>query len=55
MLSLLTFALAALAATVPRSDNPPVVELSYGSFQGSLTDDLVSFLGMPYAAPPYVS
>jgi len=26
--------------------------LSYGSFQGNATGDLVEFLGMPYAAPP---
>ena len=33
----------------------PVVTLSYGSFQGNATGALVEFLGMPYAAPPYVS
>ena len=33
----------------------PVIALSYGSFQGNATGDLVEFLGIPYAAPPYVS
>ena len=37
------------------SNTGPVVELSYGSFQGNATDDLVEFLGMPFAAPPYAS
>ena len=32
----------------------PVITLSYGSFQGNATGDLVEFLGIPYAAPPYV-
>ena len=31
----------------------PVITLSYGSFQGNLTGDLVEFLGIPFAAPPY--
>ncbi|KAF8815491.1 carotenoid ester lipase precursor [Phlegmacium glaucopus] len=30
----------------------PVVQLSYGSFQGNATGDLVNFLGIPFAAPP---
>lgn len=33
----------------------PIVTLNYGSFQGNATGDLVEFLGMPYAAPAYVS
>jgi len=33
----------------------PVVKLSYGSFQGASSDGLDKFLGMPFAAPPYVS
>ena len=35
------------------SNTGPIVELSYGSFQGNATGDLVEFLGMPFAAPPY--
>ena len=31
----------------------PVITLSYGSLQGNLTGDLVEFLGIPFAAPPY--
>ena len=30
----------------------PIVTLTYGSFQGNATGDLVQFLGMPFAAPP---
>lgn len=37
------------------SNTGPVVELNYGSFQGNATGDLVQFLGMPFAAPPYAS
>ena len=33
----------------------PVVKLSYGSFQGTSSDGLDKFLGIPFAAPPYVS
>lgn len=32
----------------------PVVELTYGSFRGNTTGNITSFLGMPYASPPYV-
>jgi len=32
----------------------PIVALDYGSFQGNLTGDSVKFLGIPFAAPPYV-
>ena len=35
------------------SNTGPIVELKYGSFQGNETGDLVKFLGMPFAAPPY--
>lgn len=37
------------------SNTGPVITLSYGSFQGNASDDLVKFLGMPFAAPPYAS
>ncbi|KDR73256.1 hypothetical protein GALMADRAFT_1341677 [Galerina marginata CBS 339.88] len=30
----------------------PIVTLSYGSFQGNATGNVVEFLGMPFAAPP---
>jgi len=44
-----------VGAALPASKTGPVVKLSYGSFQGNTTGDLVEFLGIPYAAPPYVS
>ena len=44
-----------VGAVVPVSNTGPVVKLSYGSFQGNAARDLVEFLGMPFAAPPYVS
>ncbi|TFK32450.1 sterol esterase [Crucibulum laeve] len=34
------------------SEAAPTVKLSYGSFQGAGIGDLVTFLGMPFAAPP---
>jgi hypothetical protein len=39
------------------SNTGPVITLSYGSFQGNLTGDVVTveFLGIPFAAPPYAS
>ena len=37
------------------SNTGPIVQLSYGSFQGNATADLEEFLGIPFAAPPYVS
>ena len=43
------------AALAISNTGGPVITLSYGSFQGNATGDLVEFLGMPYAAPPYVS
>ncbi|KAJ3511322.1 hypothetical protein NLJ89_g4169 [Agrocybe chaxingu] len=30
----------------------PIVKLSYGSFQGKTTNDVLEFLGIPFAAPP---
>ena len=44
-----------LGLSLPASNTGPVVELGYGSFQGNATGDLVEFLGMPFAAPPYAS
>ena len=40
-------------ATLSASNTEPVVQLSYGSFQGNATADLEEFLGIPFAAPPY--
>ena len=44
-----------VTATLSASNTGPVVQLSYGSFQGNATADLEEFLGIPFAAPPYVS
>ncbi|PPQ76538.1 hypothetical protein CVT26_013237 [Gymnopilus dilepis] len=43
------FALIGLAVA---ANTGPIVTLTYGSFQGNATGDLVQFLGMPFAAPP---
>jgi hypothetical protein len=32
----------------------PVVQLPYGSFRGQVVGATTQFLGMPFAAPPYV-
>ena len=32
----------------------PIVTLPYGSFQGKVIGNLVEYLGIPFAAPPYV-
>ena len=44
-----------VTATLSDSSTRPVVQLSYGSFQGNATADLEEFLGIPFAAPPYAS
>jgi len=44
-----------VGAALPAPQTGPVVKLSYGSFQGNATGNLVEFLGIPFAAPPYVS
>ena len=44
-----------ITATLADSNAGPVVQLSYGSFQGNATADLEEFLGIPFAAPPYAS
>ena len=44
-----------IAATLSASDTGPVVQLSYGSFQGNAISNLEEFLGIPFAAPPYAS
>ena len=32
-----------------------IVTLPYGSFQGKVVGNLVEYLGIPFAAPPYVN
>ena len=51
----LTLLLSSRCVTAAQSDSNtgPVVQLSYGSFQGNATADLEEFLGIPFAAPPY--
>ena len=44
-----------VGVSLSASNTGHVVKLSYGSFQGNATGDLVEFLGMPFAAPPYAS
>lgn len=51
---LLSVSTALLVEAEPAGVANPVVELSYGSFVGSSSGDLTSFLGMPFAAPPFV-
>lgn len=51
------FLLACFGKTVAAPstiESGPVVKLSYGSFQGDVVGDVETFLGMPFAAPPYV-
>lgn len=57
MLSLSLFVLAAWsaqAAAISITHGAPVVQLSYGAFQGMYTDNVMQFLGIPFAAPPCV-
>jgi acetylcholinesterase len=51
----LLLSLRCVTATLSDSNTGPVVQLSYGSFQGNATADLEEFLGIPFAAPPYAS
>ena len=51
----LLFSSSCIGVSLSASNTGPVVELNYGSFQGNATEDLVEFLGMPFAAPPYAS
>jgi len=37
------------------SSSSPIVTLPYGSFQGKVVGDLVEYLGIPFAAPPYMN
>ena len=50
-----TLLLSSRCVQVTASNTGPVVQLSYGSFQGKVTADLEEFLGIPFAAPPYAS
>lgn len=40
--------------TSSSSTSSPVVALPYGSFRGEVVGTTAQFLGMPFAAPPYV-
>lgn len=51
---LLFFAKLVKETIATSAKSTPIVELNYGSFQGNITADVESFLGMPFAAPPYV-
>jgi hypothetical protein len=51
----LLFSSSCVGISLSASNTGPVVELTYGSFQGNSTGDLVDFLGIPFAAPPYAS
>ena len=42
------------AALLNSSNYKPTVNLSYGAFQGNTTGNVDEFLGIPFAAPPYV-
>ena len=53
-LSAFTFLLATEAVASLDNSANPVVTLPYGSFQGKVLGVTTQFLGMPYAAPPYV-
>ena len=59
LLSLITLLLSSrcilVTATLSASNTGPVVQLSYGSFQGNASTNLEEFLGIPFAAPPYAS
>lgn len=57
LLSLTTLLLSSrcILVTATLSASGPVVQLSYGSFQGNASANLEEFLGIPFAAPPYAS
>ena len=44
----LTAALGVAAAQVA----PPIIKLDHGTFTGMTSDDVSSFLGIPFAQPP---
>jgi hypothetical protein len=48
-----SFLIADVGASSHTNSNP-IVNLPYGSFQGKVVGNTEQFLGMPYAAPPYV-
>jgi len=52
--SLLTASLLVVAESLDTSSSP-VVTLPYGSFRGQVVGTTAQFLGMPFAAPPYVA
>jgi len=57
MLSLRLSIIYVLSATLAISfvkAEEPIVTLDYGSFQGRTSSGVVEFLGIPFAAPPWV-
>ena len=55
ILSIMLLLASGCVGVLAISNAGPVITLSYGSFQGNLTGDVVEFLGIPFAAPPYAS
>ncbi|KDR77272.1 hypothetical protein GALMADRAFT_120430 [Galerina marginata CBS 339.88] len=51
-LKILSLAILVGAQASPTPSANLTVKLSYGSFQGNATGNVVEFLGMPFAAPP---
>src|SRR6476660_350494 len=50
-LAALVMAMSVGAAALPQS-SPPIVTIDTGQLQGVVSDDVVSFKGIPFAAPP---
>ena len=44
-----------VAESLDTTNSSPVVTLPYGSFRGQVVGTTAQFLGMPFAAPPYVA
>lgn len=44
---------ALATGTLGTNHTPPIVELAYGTFEGTTADDISLFLGVPFANPPY--
>ena len=53
--SLLAAFLSLVFAESLKASSSPVVTLPYGSFRGQVVGTTAQFLGMPFAAPPYVA
>lgn len=52
--ALVVTANALLASSSPTAAANPLVQLSYGSFEGIAEGKVQRFYGMPFAAPPLV-